>query len=128
MLAAARRTAPATTRATAHLAALATLGPALAGCAWARGPALREAGEPASPHRRRTDAITREEMASGQFASAYDIVRTLRPQWLVARGPDTVLGGPGEVQVRVDDSWLGGVGSLRGVVAAGIGDMSRAAG
>ena len=112
--------APRSVRRTAHVAALATLGLALVGCAWARGPALREASEPQSPHRRRTDVITREEMASGQFASAYDIIRTLRPQWLVARGPDTFLSAPGEVQVRIDGSWLGGVATLRSVTAAGI--------
>lgn len=36
------------------------------------------------------------------------------------RGADTILDTPGGVQVRIDESWLGGVATLRSVDAVGI--------
>ncbi len=95
--------------------AIAAIGLALLGCAsGGAGSRGREA------RARRRDVITRDEIAHGQYASAYDVVHTLRPQWLVPRGSDTILAAPGEVQVRVDESWLGGIATLRSVAAVGI--------
>ena len=90
-----------------------------AACARARAP---RDGEPAAGDapRRRGDVITRAEIARGQYANAYEVVRTLRPQWLLPRGADTFVNAPGEVQVRVDESWLGGVATLSSVAVAGI--------
>jgi hypothetical protein len=99
--------------------AITALGLALLGCASGGAPA-GESRSGESPSRRRGDVITREEIAHGQYASAYDVVRTLRPQWLVPRGSDTILSAPGEVQVRVDESWLGGIATLRSVASVGI--------
>lgn len=59
--------------------------------------------------------IAADEIADGHWATADDIVRALRPRWLVYRGSDTFLGGRGGVQVRMDDMWLGGVSTLIGV-------------
>jgi hypothetical protein len=61
----------------------------------------------------RTDLLTAAELKGGQWTNAYDAVRTLRARWLQARGPDTILGKPGEVQVHLDDVRLGGITSLR---------------
>ena len=61
------------------------------------------------------DRITADELSTGHWDTADDIVRSLRPRWLSVRGPDTIYGGPGGVQVRMDDMWLGSVASLRGV-------------
>jgi hypothetical protein len=99
--------------------AIAALGFALLGCA-SGGAGASRGGDSPPPARRRRDVITREEIAHGQYASAYDVVHTLRPQWLVPRGSDTILAAPGEVQVRVDESWLGGIATLRSVAAVGI--------
>ena len=103
-------------------AALAAVALALAAgvpAACARARPSGEASDGTSARRRR-DVITRAEIARGQYANAYDVVRTLRPQWLVPRGPDTILNAPGEVQIRVDESWLGGVATLSSVPVAGI--------
>ena len=70
--------------------------------------------------RTRTDLITPVEIQSAQWASAYDLVNNLRPQWLRSRGPDTIRGRPGEVQVVLDGVRLGGVGALRSLPASGI--------
>jgi hypothetical protein len=63
----------------------------------------------------RTDAnvITRAEMEANEYASLYEVVQALRGRWLRARGPNTLIGRPGEVQVMVDDMRMGGVSSLR---------------
>ena len=103
----------------AALAAL--LAPLALVAACARGRPGRD-GDPAAGDapRRRGDVITRAEIARGQYANAYEVVRALRPQWLVPRGADTFVNAPAEVQVRVDESWLGGVATLSSVAVAGI--------
>jgi hypothetical protein len=57
--------------------------------------------------------ITRAEMEQARYASLYEVVEALRGRWLQTRGPKTLLGRPGEVQVMVDDMRLGGVDALR---------------
>ena len=95
-----------------------TLAAAMAGCA---SGGSGGGGSTSSPRRsRQTDLITQEEITRTQWASAYDVVRALRPQWLTTRGVDTILGQQGEVQVRVDDSLVGGVAALRTLAPAGI--------
>ena len=61
----------------------------------------------------RADLLTAEEMRAGQWRNAYDAVSSLRARWLQPRGPDTIIGKPGEVQVHLDDVHLGGVDTLR---------------
>lgn len=61
----------------------------------------------------RADLLTSEELRAGQWRNAYDAVSSLRARWLQPRGPDTIIGKPGEVQVHLDDVHLGGVDTLR---------------
>lgn len=61
----------------------------------------------------RTDLLTAEELRASQWRNAYDAVSSLRARWLQLRGPDTIMGKPGEVQVHLDDVRLGGVETLR---------------
>lgn len=57
--------------------------------------------------------ITRTEMEQARYASLYEVVQSLRGRWLQTRGPKTLLGRPGEVQVFLDDLRMGGVDALR---------------
>ena len=92
-------------------AALALL---LAGLACASSP------RKGSPSRGGTDVITAEEMARVQFSNLYDLVQALRFRWLQSRGPDSINMQPGQVQVRLDDTRLGGVETLRTVAPTGV--------
>jgi hypothetical protein len=78
------------------------------------------AGAASSRAKRDPNLITAEELTHGQWANAYDAVRALRPQWLNFKGADTFLGEQSEVQVRLDDSPLGGIAALRQVTSVGI--------
>jgi hypothetical protein len=57
--------------------------------------------------------ITRAEMDNARYASLYEVVQALRGRWLLTRGPNTIMGRTGEVQVFVDDMRMGGVDALR---------------
>lgn len=92
---------------------------ALPGCA-SSGGAARATEESAPRAKRDPNLITAEEMTHGQYANVYDVVRALRPQWLNFKGADTILGEQGEVQVRLDESPLGGIASLQQVTAVGV--------
>ena len=61
---------------------------------------------------RRADLITAEEIASRHFANAYDVVTTLRPNWLNRRGEQTMQGDPGEIQVHLNGIRAGGLNVL----------------
>jgi len=78
-------------------------------CARRAGTASTEAPRP------RTDLITRADIERTTFTNAYDLVSALRPRWLQSRGPDTLLGQPGEVQVHLNEVRLGGVQTLHDV-------------
>jgi hypothetical protein len=69
--------------------------------------------EAAGAPRRGGDTITREEIQAGQYANVFDLVQARRFRWLQARGTDIVSQTPGEVQVLLDGTRLGGVQSLR---------------
>ena len=98
---------------------------ASSGCASHGGaaPAGTTAATTAPRAKRDPTVITAEELTRGQWSNAYDAVRTLRPQWLTFKGADTILGDQGEVQVRLDDTPLGGIASLRQVTSVGIASM-----
>lgn len=66
------------------------------------------------PERSSGDAnvLTRVEIDRGQWADAYDLVSSLRPNWLRTRGLDS-FENPGHVQVYVDGIRLGDVQLLR---------------
>lgn len=67
-----------------------------------------------------TDRISSEEIRHGHWANAYDLIENLRPRWLRAHGPDTVLGDPVVVQVHLDGNRLGGIETLRGIPVSDI--------
>ena len=100
-----------------------------AGVVASLGACASHAGAPGSTAAASTRAkrdpnlITAEELTHGQWANAYDAVRALRPQWLNFKGTDTFLGEQSEVQVRLDDSPLGGIAALRQVTSVGIGSI-----
>ena len=78
------------------------------------------AGPDGSP-RSQVDTITLQEIERrGPFTNLYDLVQILRPRWIRSQGPDTFMGGQGEVQVHVDGNWLGGVNSMRNLAAHGV--------
>ena len=59
------------------------------------------------------DVITREEIERGHWRNAYELIEALRPRWLRAHGAQSIYGESPEVQVRIDNSHLGGVSTLR---------------
>lgn len=71
--------------------------------------------------RTQPDQINIEEIERrGPFNNLYDLVQILRPRWLRAQGPDTLVGQPGAVQVHMDGNWLGSVQTMRNLAAAGV--------
>ena len=68
---------------------------------------------------RRSDRISRDEIAARAWTNAYEVVATLRPQWLVDRGRDS-FGSGTVIQVVMNGARLGGVATLRRLAAADI--------
>jgi hypothetical protein len=64
--------------------------------------------------------LTREEMAGGHWASAYEMIESLRPRWLSSRGAELADGSAVEVQVYLDNQRLGGINALRTIQVADI--------
>ena len=75
-------------------------------------------GEPRA--RTRADLITQEELRRTQHTNLFDAVQTLRPRWLNSRGPDTMIGRQGEIQVHMDETRLGGLSALRSIPSVGV--------
>ena len=86
-----------------------------AACAGGSAPA---SGGPSA--RTRADLITQEELQRGSYTNLYDAVQALRSRWLNSRGPDTLIGRQGEVQVHMDETRLGGIGALRNIPPVGV--------
>ncbi len=84
---------------------------ALAACA--SGP---RAGAPAAP-RRNPNVITAEEIAGAHAQNALDVVRQLRPRFLMTQGGTTRTHA---VQVMVDEVPRGGVSVLGGINAGDV--------
>lgn len=63
----------------------------------------------------RSDLLTRDEIMSVRGASTlYDVVKRLRPRWLVVRAPDRSLGGmTTAIFVYLEQTLMGDVESLR---------------
>lgn len=70
--------------------------------------------------RRNGDTITRDEIQAGQFANVFDLVQARRFRWLQARGTDSINQTPGEVQVLLDGTRLGGVQTLRNLAPSDV--------
>ncbi len=64
----------------------------------------RPAGDP--------NLITRQQIEEQRFATAYDVVKTLRGNWLNARGVESFR-YPTAVQVYLDDVHVGDVSTLQ---------------
>jgi hypothetical protein len=80
---------------------------------------LHGSAKPAMGSPRTVDSralITLEQIHSVAADNAYDLVRLLRPEWLVARNADIFGDNPSQtLPVYLDDFRLGGLESLRGV-------------
>lgn len=77
--------------------------------------------DPTGSGRPRSDLITAEEIRQrGQYSSLYELVQALRPRWLRAQGPDTLVGQGGQVQVHMDGNRLGSVDALRNLSPSGV--------
>lgn len=76
--------------------------------------------------RQENDVITREQMLSGNFHSAYEVVEALHSNWLTSK-PLTlgVNGPPPVVLVYYDAIRLGGVEELRGIQLAGVASIEH---
>lgn len=64
---------------------------------------------------RSSELITAEEIGGRQWTDVYEVIVTLRGNWLHDRGPDTINGEVGEVRVHLDELRMGGVSALRGM-------------
>jgi hypothetical protein len=63
--------------------------------------------------------LTQEDLREHRFATVFDAIEALRSHWLRERGPDS-FSTPGQVQVYLDDSRLGGVEALRALPLANV--------
>lgn len=79
----------------------------------------RTAADPAAP-RVDLNLITREQVIESRTTNAFDVVATLRSNWLLPRGTDS-FSRPGEVQVYFNDTRLGGVSTLQRITLNEIG-------
>lgn len=104
------------------LASLALPVVAAGGCAGGGGAAPTTSGTSAAPRPARPDpnVLTQEEIAGSQLSNVYDLVSTLRPRWIVARGPDSFT-QPTEVRAYLNATRLTrGLASLRELSVVGV--------
>lgn len=87
----------------------------LSSCAGAGDTAAR-----ARPIRPSRDIIVQEQVR--EFTDAYQAIQALHPTWLRARGPDSFRESS-RVWVYIDNSRLGGVGTLSNVAAMNIAEI-----
>jgi hypothetical protein len=73
----------------------------------------------AGPDGERTNrgVITQQQMVENHFLTAYDAVESLRSNWLQTRGTDS-FSAPSEVRVYLDNTFLGGITTLRDITAS----------
>lgn len=57
--------------------------------------------------------LTREQILETNRQNAYEVVETLRSNWLRTRGPTSLTSADAQVQVYIDDNRLGTVETLR---------------
>ena len=75
----------------------------LGGCVTAGGTALPQG---------RSDLIVEEQIRGNSYATVYDAVVALRPNWLRTRGADS-FNSPTQIQVYVDNVRVGGIANLQ---------------
>jgi hypothetical protein len=68
------------------------------------------------------DVLTLEEIDGSDQPNAYDLVRTLRPQWLRSRGPSSI-NNENPIMVYVDGNRMGGPETLSLVPSLSIEEM-----
>jgi hypothetical protein len=91
--------------------------------------------------KKNSNVILREELQGAQGSNAYELVQSLRPQWLRERGHETVRtqqverpNGRGRIElattsaepeiiVYINDSRFGDVDALRDIPATGLGSL-----
>jgi hypothetical protein len=66
------------------------------------------------------DLITIEEIESRNWSSIYDLVSTLRANWLNNRGTDTINGPVESVKVLLDGVPIGGIEQLHSQSVMGV--------
>ena len=68
----------------------------------------------------RTDRnlLTREQIQETNKQNAYEVVESLRSNWLRTRGPTSLNSRDAQVMVYIDDSRLGGIETLRTISTA----------
>ncbi len=59
--------------------------------------------------------LTREQIVETNRQNAFEVVESLRSNWLRSRGPSSLNSRDAVVQVYLDDNRLGGVETLRNV-------------
>lgn len=57
--------------------------------------------------------LTRDQIVETNRQNAFEVVESLRSNWLRTRGPTSLMSGDAQVQVYLDDNRLGGVEALR---------------
>lgn len=62
--------------------------------------------------------LTYEQIQETNRQNVYEVVESLRSNWLRARGPTSLQGPDAEVQVYLDDNRLGTVANLRSIAVA----------
>jgi hypothetical protein len=75
----------------------------LGGCASSGGTAARQG---------RPDLLVEDQIRGNSFATVYDAVLALRPNWLRTRGTDS-FATPTQIQVYVDNMRVGGIANLQ---------------
>ena len=76
---------------------------------------------PARKARRDPNLITAEEIAGKPAQTLYDVVRALRPQWMLRSRPTALMPqNEGELIVYVDGTRFGNIESLRQFVPGGV--------
>ncbi|HEX7050209.1 MAG TPA: hypothetical protein VF188_08420 [Longimicrobiales bacterium] len=74
------------------------------------------------PPATRMDLITLDEIRTSGAGTAYQLVKALRPEWLQARGAQSLLeigsGARQAIAVYLDGTYLGGLDALREISAA----------
>ena len=58
------------------------------------------------------NTLVQEQFADRGYNTAFDVIQSLRSNWLAARGPDSFV-APTQVQVYLDGVRMGGVDQLR---------------
>jgi hypothetical protein len=66
------------------------------------------------------NVITRAQLDQLTTNDLYEAVRRLRPTWLTARGPTTLIGEQAQVVVYVDGTRMGGPTMLRSIDIGGV--------